>query len=140
MKPGVVELLNYLKATEGYWLGLLTGNIEKGARIKLGVFNLNEYFPIGAFGSDDEDRDGLLPVAVKKFREMTNIDINYNNCIGVGDTPLDVQCAKIFGAISVAVSTGPYNYESLLQTEADDVLRDLSHAIAVVQELKGKLV
>lgn len=129
--PGVVELLDALRETSGCWLGLLTGNIERGARIKLGAFELNEYFPIGAFGDDSEDRNNLLPIAVKKLRAMADIDIGYGDCIVVGDTPLDVRCAKPFGARSIAVATGPYGYESLLETGADYVLRDLSHAIEV---------
>jgi phosphoglycolate phosphatase-like HAD superfamily hydrolase len=137
LQPGVIDLLNSLKKMEGYWLGLLTGNIEEGARIKLGVFGLNKYFPIGAFGSDDEDRNSLLSIAVKKFEGMTNIDIKYEDCIVIGDTPLDVECAKPFGATAVVVSTGPYSYESLLETKADYVLRDLSYALDYVDELKG---
>ena len=137
LQPGVIDLLNSLKKMEGYWLGLLTGNIEEGARIKLGVFGLNEYFPIGAFGSDDEDRNSLLSIVIKKFKGMTNIDINYKDCIVIGDTPLDVECAKPFGATAVAVSTGPYSYESLLETKADYVLRDMSYALDHVDELKG---
>jgi len=128
LMPGVVELLNALEAIDGYWLGILTGNIERGARIKLGAFGLNKYFSVGAFGDDNEDRNGLLPIAVEKFRKMTNIDVHYNNCAVIGDTPRDVECSKPFGATSVAVATGPYSYETLLETGADYVLRDLSHA------------
>ena len=138
LHPGVIDLLNSLRKMEGYWLGLLTGNIEGGARIKLEVFGLNKYFPIGAFGSDNEDRNSLLPVAVKKFKGMTNIDIKYEDCIVIGDTPLDVECAKPFGATAVVVSTGSYSYESLLKTKADYVLRDMSHALDHVDELKGR--
>lgn len=130
--PGVVGLLNALKTTDGYWLGLLTGNIERGARIKLGAFDLNKYFPIGAFGDDNEDRNRLLPIAVEKLRKVENIDINYSDCIVIGDTPKDVQCSKPFGATSIVVSTGPYSYESLLEAGADYVLRDLSHAMDLI--------
>ena len=133
INPGVVELLDALRKTDGYWLGLLTGNIERGARIKLGAFGLNRYFPIGAFGDDSEDRNSLLPIAVKKLKTRAGIDVGYNDCIVVGDTPLDVECSKPFGAISVAVATGPYSYESLLKAGADFVLRDLSHAIEVIK-------
>jgi len=133
---GVVELLNHLKTKDGFWLGLLTGNIEEGARIKLDVFDLNGYFPTGAFGSDDEDRNALLPIAVRKFREMTNIALNHKDCIVIGDTPRDVMCARPFGATSVAVSTGPYSYEALMETTADYVLRDLSHAIELFEEFR----
>ncbi len=128
VKPGVVELLNFLEATKGFHLGLLTGNIEKGGRTKLSAFDLNRYFPFGAFGDDNEDRDELLPIAIEKFRNTANIDIGFRDCVVIGDTPLDVQCARPFGAISVAVSTGPYTYDALLETGADYVLKDLSGA------------
>jgi len=55
-KPGIYEILELLTPMEDIGLGLLTGNLEQGARIKLGPFDLNKYFPSGAFGSDDEDR------------------------------------------------------------------------------------
>jgi len=131
--PGVVELLDELREADGYWLGLLTGNIERGARIKLGAFGLNGYFPIGAFGDDHEDRNGLLPIALEKLTSKAGLNIGYRDCIVVGDTPLDVACSRPFGAKSLAVATGPYRYESLLREGADFVLRDLSHAIEVIK-------
>lgn len=134
--PGVVELLDALMAMDGYWLGLLTGNIEQGARIKLGAFDLNRYFPVGAFGDDSEDRNRLLPVAVERLRKMTDIDIDYSDCIIIGDTPKDVQCSKPFGATSIVVSTGPYSYESLLETGADYVLKDLSYAMDLLDKFR----
>lgn len=137
---GVVELLDTLKAMDGYWLGLLTGNIERGARIKLGAFGLNRYFSVGAFGDDNENRNLLLPIAIEKFRKMTNISINCDDCIVIGDTPRDVECSKPYGAVSIAVSTGPYSYDSLLETEADYVLRDLSYAIDIISKVTKQTV
>jgi phosphoglycolate phosphatase-like HAD superfamily hydrolase len=134
--PGVVELLDALMAADGYWIGLLTGNIQRGARIKLGVFDLNRYFPVGAFGDDNEDRNRLLPIAVERLRKTRDIDINYSDCIVIGDTPKDVQCSKPFGATSIVVSTGPYSYESLLKTGADYVLRDLCHAMDLLERFR----
>jgi len=130
--PGVFELLKALDELDSYWLGLLTGNIEPGARIKLNTFDLNKYFPFGAFGSDNEDRNKLLPIAVEKFREMTRIDIPYSDCIVIGDTPSDVVCSKPYGARSIAVATGRYRYEALLQTQADHVLEDLTSAMPII--------
>jgi len=135
IKPGASELLNTLKAMDGCWLGLLTGNIEQGARIKLEIFGLNKYFPVGAFGDDSEDRNRLLPIAVEKFKEMTNIDISFSDCIVIGDTPMDVECSRPLGATAIAVSTGAYSYASLLETDADYVLMDLSDVGKVVLSL-----
>jgi phosphoglycolate phosphatase len=129
LMPGVHDLLHALQETDGCWLGLLTGNIQQGARIKLRAFNLNAYFPVGAFGDDHEDRNRLLPVAVENLKKSKGITIDFRDCIVVGDTPLDVQCAKPYGATSIAVATGPYSYDELLQTDADYVLNDLSRAI-----------
>jgi phosphoglycolate phosphatase-like HAD superfamily hydrolase len=130
--PGVKALLNTLEPMGGYSLGLLTGNIEQGARIKLGSLDLSRYFSFGAFGDDHEDRNRLLPIAVKKFRNRTNMDIAYGDCLVIGDTPYDVACAKPFGAVTIAVATGPYSYETLMATGADHVLKDLTHALDIL--------
>lgn len=126
LKPGIAESLGILSGMDQVSLGLLTGNIEAGARIKLGSFGLNRYFPFGAFGDDDEDRNRLLPVAAARFRLLYGKEIEYRDCVVIGDTPRDVECAKIHGAYSIAVATGPYSYETLLSSGADLVLRDLS--------------
>jgi len=126
VKPGIYEVLEELKPLQDLGLGLLTGNIEEGARIKLEPFRLNEYFPAGAFGSDDEDRNNLLPIAVKRFEELFQQKIEADNCIIVGDTPRDVECAHIYGAMCIAVATGPYSYDDLIEAGADYVVHDLS--------------
>lgn len=126
VKPGIVETLRRLQETEHCHIGLLTGNIEQGATIKLEALGLKKYFKTGAFGSDDEDRDRLLPVAVKKFESLLAQPVGYGDCVVVGDTPRDVSCSKPYGALSIAVATGPYSYESLRKTGADLVLSDLS--------------
>ena len=120
LKPGIknsLELFNKMNMP----LGLLTGNLENGAKIQLGTFNLNEYFLEGAFGSDDEDRDNLLPIAIDKFAKK-GLSFSPKTCIVVGDTPRDVRCAKIHGAGCIAVATGPYSKEDLLKTDADVVV------------------
>jgi phosphoglycolate phosphatase-like HAD superfamily hydrolase len=127
LKPGIIEALEALKLLSSrYLLGLLTGNFEQGARIKLGSFNLNDYFPSGAFGSDHEDRNMLLPVAVERFRAICGFDISYTDCIIIGDTPRDVACTKPYRASCIAVATGPYGTDSLVDAGADVVLEDLS--------------
>jgi phosphoglycolate phosphatase-like HAD superfamily hydrolase len=125
LKPGIKEALELLGGRKDVSLGLLTGNIEAGARIKLGSFDLNRYFPFGAFGDDDEDRNKLLPVAVERFGNLYQQGIDYRDCIVIGDTPRDVECAKIYGAYAVAVATGPYAYDSLVAAGADMVLKNI---------------
>ncbi len=126
LKPGIAKSLGVLSAMDRVFLGLLTGNIEAGARIKLNSFGLNRYFPFGAFGDDHEDRNRLLPIAVERFGDIQHERIDYRDCVVIGDTPRDVECAKIHGAYSIAVATGPYSYETLLSSDADLVLRDIS--------------
>jgi len=126
LKPGISEALDSLKIMPEYTIGLLTGNLEAGARIKLEAFGIYDYFLCGAFGSDNEDRNLLLPVAIERFREKKQREIDFRNCIIVGDTPRDVACAKPYGAACVAVATGPYSADLLKQTDADVVMDDLS--------------
>jgi phosphoglycolate phosphatase-like HAD superfamily hydrolase len=136
VKPGVRKLLNRLGQMDDFYLGLLTGNIESGARLKLGVFDLNRYFPLGAFGSDHEDRNQLLPIAIHKHSQRTGQDIRFEDCIVVGDTPKDVECSRPYGAISVAVTTGIYSSEQLAAAGADYVLPDLTRAMDEVAEFE----
>jgi phosphoglycolate phosphatase len=126
VKPGIYEILDELKDLSGSELGLLTGNLEAGARIKLEPFMLNRYFSTGAFGSDDEDRNNLLPIAVGRFEKLFQKKIEIDSCIIVGDTPRDVECAHTYGAKCFAVATGPYSYDDLAETGADYVVHDLS--------------
>jgi phosphoglycolate phosphatase len=125
VKPGILNSLSVLSRMDGVSLGLLTGNIETGARIKLNPFGLNSYFPFGAFGNDHEDRNRLLPIAVERFRLLHNRDIPYRDCVIIGDTPRDVECAKVYGAYSIAVATGPYSVQSLSTSGADRILKDM---------------
>lgn len=126
VKPGIFNVLEKLKLKDDMGLGLLTGNLERGARIKLEPFGLNPFFPSGAFGSDDEDRNNLLPIAVRRFEDIFQREIKINNCVIVGDTPRDVECAHIHGAICIGVATGPYTVEDLIEAGADYVLQDFS--------------
>ena len=135
VKPGIYEILVELQTLSNVGMGLLTGNLEKGARIKLEPFGLNEYFPSGAFGSDDENRNNLLPFAVKRFENIFQKKIEMGECIIVGDTPRDVECAHIYGAICIGVATGPYSYDVLVEAGADYVLKDLTGQSAVLQFL-----
>ena len=127
VKVGVMDLLESLESFENIHLGLLTGNYETGARLKLEPFGLNSFFAFGAFGSDCEERDRLLPIAVRRLEESKGISVEYNHCVVVGDTPRDVDCARVHGAVSIAVATGPYTADRLKKTEADLVVSDLSN-------------
>ncbi|HDZ61517.1 MAG TPA: HAD family hydrolase [Nitrospirae bacterium] len=134
LKPGIQKILDVLKGMNAV-IGLLTGNIEKGAYIKLKAFGIEEYFIAGAFGSDHEDRDMLLPIAIDKFSHM-GFDFSPSESIIIGDTPRDVRCAKVHGAKCIAVATGPYSKEELLATDADlvfDTLEDIDKCVSFIQ-------
>ena len=126
IKQGIYEILEKLSLMENIKLGLLTGNLEPGARIKLEPFSLNKYFQSGAFGSDDEDRDKLLPVAKSRFEKLYGSKIDFRDCVVIGDTPRDVYCAKPYGAISVGVATGQYPADKLKEAGADYVFENFS--------------
>jgi phosphoglycolate phosphatase len=138
VKPGVFELLRRLEEDSEFLLGLLTGNLEAGARLKLGRFSLNRYFPVGAFGNDDEDRNGLLPIAVQRLGLTTGVRLDYRDCVVIGDTPLDVACAAAHGAPCIAVATGPYSVDVLAETGAALVLEDLSDTDRVLSWLRSR--
>ena len=113
VKTGAKELLYALWDSEDVYLGLLTGNVEAGARLKLKPFGLNQFFSVGAFGNDSEDRNLLLPFAVQRLLEVESVSVNYEDCVVIGDTPSDVECAQIHGASSLAVATGTFSLEML---------------------------
>jgi phosphoglycolate phosphatase len=133
LKMGVKELLQALEDLADVHLGLLTGNAETGARLKLKPFGLNRYFPVGAFGSDSEDRNLLLPIAVQRLQACESISVSHQQCVVIGDTPKDVECARIYGASSIAVATGPYSLSALKKTQADLVVPDLANTKQIVE-------
>lgn len=121
--PGVEDLLPRLADDPRVLVGLVTGNVEEGARLKLAHFGLWELFRVGAFGSDDRERDHLPPIAVERARRLTGRAFAGTEVIIVGDTPADVRCARAAGALSVAVATGTPSRE-ILAASAPDILLD----------------
>jgi phosphoglycolate phosphatase len=124
--PGIRALLPALQSRDDVHLGLLTGNFEEAARIKLGHFDLWDYFRCGAFGDDAADRNALVPFAVDRARECGLGTFDYADVVVIGDTPNDVACAVAVGALPVAVATGNYTLDQLRATGAPFVLEDLS--------------
>ncbi len=124
--PGIRELLDVLERREDIFLGLLTGNFEAGARIKLEHFDLWRYFRCGAYGDDAADRNELVPFALERARRCGLPDISPHHILVVGDTPHDVACARAVGATPVAVATGGFTVEQLRESGAEIVFQDLS--------------
>ena len=134
LMPGVQSFLEAASAADGVLLGLLTGNLEEGARIKLARFDLNGYFSFGAFGSDSEDRNALVPVAVARASALLGRPVaGGRNVVVLGDTALDIECGKAHGAVTIGVATGGTSVEELERHGPDRVFDDLSDAAAVVE-------
>jgi phosphoglycolate phosphatase len=132
---GVVELLKHLEGLEEAALGLLTGNIVEGARLKLGSAGLLEYFPIGGFGSDSEVREDLPAFAMERAAREWGRAFSPQDVVVVGDTPRDVACGQFGGTRTVAVATGRYGVAELEKTGADHVLPDMGDLESTVKAL-----
>jgi phosphoglycolate phosphatase-like HAD superfamily hydrolase len=123
--PGVLALLDQMAAARPKVpVGLLTGNFEQGAAVKLGHFDLWRRFPFGAFGDDHLDRRDLVPVACDRGR-AAGLEMTPTRMVIIGDTPLDVDCAHAHGAVAVAVATGLYSAAALCDAGADLVVETL---------------
>jgi phosphoglycolate phosphatase len=133
--PGVTRVVQALSARDDAVVGLLTGNIEPGARVKLRSTGLWPYFPVGAFGSDDVDRRRLPAVACRRTRDLLGHDIPFERVTIIGDTPLDVDCARACGALAVAVATGRYSAEELTTHAPDLLFGDLGDVEGVLDAL-----
>lgn len=133
--PGIREILDEIDRRADVRSGLLTGNFEEGARIKLGYFDLWRYFRFGAFGGDAADRNALVPFAVERARACGLPEIADSDVIVVGDTPHDVTCAHAAGATAVAVATGSSSVEELRATGAEHVFEDLGDTDAFLRLL-----
>lgn len=137
--PGVPEVIAALAGREGVTQSLLTGNIEPNAHVKLAALGLNGLLDmdIGGYGSDSGIRPELVDVARRKARELRGIEVERAATVLIGDTPLDVHAAHENGARAVAVATGRFTVQELLDTGADAVLPDVSDVDAAVAAILG---
>jgi len=124
--PGVAVLLGALDAEPDVAVGLVTGNIIRGARVKLGSVGLAERFEVGGYGSDHEIREHLPAFALDRAFEAWGVRFPAGSAVVVGDTPRDVECGKHEGTRTVAVATGRIPRDRLETTGADAVLDDLA--------------
>ena len=124
--PGISGILNRVQAIPGLDQGLLTGNVERGARTKLRFFEIWDHFAFGSFADGVYDRDELAPVALELARKHVDPRLRGEDLLVVGDTPFDVQCGKVIGAQTLAVATGYAPRESLEEAAPDWLLDDLS--------------
>ncbi|HVS30813.1 MAG TPA: haloacid dehalogenase-like hydrolase [Thermoanaerobaculia bacterium] len=104
--PGIAALVEELSSREMVTLALLTGNLERGARIKLAPADLNRYFPFGAFGSDSAKREELPPIAVERASQIDGHRFHGRDVVIIGDSIYDVRCGVPHGATTIAVASG----------------------------------
>jgi len=133
--PGVRELLERLNKLDHVLVGLLTGNVLQGARLKLRRWNLESYFRFGAFGDDHENRAVLAQIALEKARTLSGRAFSGSETTVIGDTPKDIACARAIGARAVAVATGSISKEALAACDPDALLDSFEDHEAALRAL-----
>jgi phosphoglycolate phosphatase len=136
LMPGALELLDALEDQHHLHLALLTGNYREAAEVKLQHFEIWDYFEWGAFSDDAADRNALVPIACRRAETYDIPQAAIERVFVIGDTPHDIECARVAGAKSIAVATGGFTPDQLKTAGADAVLRDLSDTAAVLALLK----
>jgi phosphoglycolate phosphatase len=124
--PGIVAALDALVDLSHVALGLGTGNVEQGARIKIARVDLNSYFDFGGFGCDAEPRAELIAAGARRGAERLGVPLSDCRLLIVGDTPKDVAAAHDNGGVCIAVATGGASYEALIEAGGDLVCHDLT--------------
>ena len=127
LHPGVLGILEEAHQRPELVQALLTGNIEKGARLKLTRYGVNHFFDFGAFADDSSIRNELGPHAKRRAEEKHGEEFPPERIFVIGDTPHDVACARAIGAKAIAVATGSFTKRQLKDCGADAVFTDLAH-------------
>lgn len=129
--PGVHRLIDELQSLrQPPLLGLLTGNIVLGAEIKLRHYALWDYFVMGGFADDHEDRNQIAHAARNRAGRILQRELKGSEIVVIGDTPRDVECANAISAKSLAVATGKYSVTDLLPEKATWTLPNLANLSA----------
>ncbi len=116
-------------------LGLLTGNLERGAKLKLEHYGLWRYFSFGAFADDHHDRNELGAFAVRRALAKTGTEFPAADVDVIGDTGHDVACGKAFAARTIALATGGWSRERLAESQPDFLFDDLADVDQVMHTL-----
>ena len=135
---GVEALLRQLREEPEFLVGLVTGNIAPTAPLKLAAAGIDpSQFQVGAYGSDEKDRNLLPALAMRRATELTGHAIGGNNTIVIGDTPADILCARSGNARSLAVATGGHSLETLARYGPDHLLPNLADTETVMHILRA---
>ncbi len=132
--PGVVQLLLALQGR--FLLGVLTGNEEQSAWHRLERADLKDFFTLGAFGNESEQRADLVQIAIGRAEALAHQRFSPTEVLLVGDTPKDVDCAKANGVHVLGVATGIYSPEELREADPDAILADLTQISAFQQVIQ----
>ncbi|MCY4571651.1 MAG: HAD hydrolase-like protein, partial [Gemmatimonadetes bacterium] len=134
--PGVPELVRELAGLPGLHLGVVTGNMEVTARLKLQAAGVGEHVGPGAFGSDSAVRNDLPSIAMERWSRHLNLPVEPRHCVIVGDTPRDLEAARTNGMKCLLVATGRYHpLEELRKLQPDALLPDFADTRASVDAL-----
>jgi phosphoglycolate phosphatase len=138
LMPGVTELLDRLEAAAGIVIGLLTGNLERGAALKLQAGGLDpRRFVLGAYGSDSAHRPDLPAIAAQRAERFFGRVPAGDEVVIIGDTPADIACGRGIAARAVGVATGAYSVAELASHAPHAVFSDLAATDAVLAALLG---
>ena len=135
LMPGIIPLLDALASRDDVVLALLTGNLVRGAEIKLGHYGVWDYFEFGAFADDHHDRNELGKFARARALEKHGVEFPPDRIYVIGDTPRDIECGRVIGARTVAIATGEYSRAELAAHAPDFLFDDLSDTAAVLAAL-----
>jgi phosphoglycolate phosphatase-like HAD superfamily hydrolase len=136
LHAGILELLDALREEAHVAVGLGTGNIRQGARVKLSRVEIYDRFAFGGFGCDHEDRRELLRFGARRGADLLRAHPEDCRVVVIGDTPKDVAAARAIGAESIGVGTGRFSAAELLACGATAAFGDLSEAGAFAAVLK----
>jgi len=133
--PGIVPLLEALRERPDAVVALLTGNVRRGAEIKLAYYGVWDFFEFGAFADDHHDRNQLGHFARQRAKEYHGEDFPPERIFVLGDTPRDIECGRAIGAKTVAIATGQYSKDSLAEHHPDFLFSDLADTPSVIAAL-----
>ncbi len=135
--PGIRALLDSLQSDARVTLGLLTGNIERGARLKLGGAGLNECFPFGAFGSDSPHRDQLPPIAIERAKAFCGHQFRGRDVVIIGDSIYDIRCGTPHSATTIAIASGKTPADRLMAENPHHVFTSAEDRDALLEAILG---
>jgi phosphoglycolate phosphatase-like HAD superfamily hydrolase len=135
--PGVRELLETFHHSKEVAQGLLTGNLKRGAELKLTHFKVWHYFEFGAYADDSSVRNDLGPHALRRARARHAVDFSPDRTFIIGDTPHDIECGKVIGARTIAVATGKYSVAELAAHRPTAVFENFADTAAFLRVINA---